>query len=119
MLRRALLNPAIGRLPSRRGVPSMTALPQSGSVLHAQAPLLVHRPLALRALSSNSQKSKTGDANNDEADTKEIVLTPGEKVVVAGRLGLWLGIAAFGSVCAYYIGKELMPRYEYSCVCSV
>jgi hypothetical protein len=116
MLRRALLNPAISRLPSRRGVPSVTALPQSGSVLQVQAPLLFHRHLALRALSSDSQKSKSSDAKSDEADTKEIVLTPGEKVVVAGRLGLWMGIAAFASVCAYYIGKELMPKYVQSCV---
>jgi hypothetical protein len=73
----------------------------------------------LRFLSSNSgsnsntaEKTKTEQAkpNTDgEEDTKEIVLTPGETVVAVSRLGLWAGIAAFATVCAYYIGKELFP----------
>lgn len=53
------------------------------------------------------KKEKMNGADDDE--TKEIVLTPGEKVVVASRLGMWAGIAAFAAVCAYYIGKELIP----------
>jgi hypothetical protein len=73
----------------------------------------------LRFVSSNSgsnsntaEKTKTEQAkpNTDgEEDTKEIVLTPGETVVAVSRLGLWAGIAAFATVCAYYIGKELFP----------
>jgi hypothetical protein len=73
----------------------------------------------LRFLSSNSgsnnnttEKAKAEQAkkpNDGEEDTKEIVLTPGETVVAVSRLGLWAGIAAFATVCAYYIGKELFP----------
>jgi import inner membrane translocase subunit TIM21 len=61
----------------------------------------------LRALSSQAPKQEKG--GDDEADTKEIVLTPGQKVVAASRLGMWAGIFGFASVCAYYIGKELIP----------
>ena len=70
------------------------------------APNLFHNRSTLRAFSSNAKKENTNDA---EADTKEIVLTPGEKVVVAGRLGLWLAVGGFAAVCAFYIGKELLP----------
>jgi hypothetical protein len=72
-----------------------------------------------RTLSSDTQKSsdtKTSDkndANKTEADStsdsKEIVLTPGEQVVAATRLGMWGGIFVFACVCGYYIVKELMP----------
>lgn len=41
--------------------------------------------------------------------SQEIVLTPGEKVVAGTRLFFWAGAFAFASVCAYYIGKELLP----------
>lgn len=41
--------------------------------------------------------------------SQEIVLTPGQKVVAGTRLTMWAGVFAFASVCAYYIGKELMP----------
>jgi hypothetical protein len=105
MLRRALPNPS-RLLRSRQGmqliIPAMTRH-QSSSLF--QAPLIVHRPFALRTLSSDTKKEKS-DA---DSDTKEIVLTPGEKVVVASRLGLWLGIGAFAAACAFYIGKELLP----------
>ena len=40
---------------------------------------------------------------------REIVLTPGEQVAAASRLTMWGGIFLFASVCAYYIGKELIP----------
>ena len=66
----------------------------------------------LRALSTNAKDPKKAPENagdNDDDATKEIVLTPGEKVVVASRLGMWAGIAAFAAVCAYYIVKELIP----------
>ena len=62
----------------------------------------------LRAFSSDAGDKK-GKKSEDDDDTKEIVLSPGEKVVAAGRLGMWLSIAAFASVCAYYIAKELIP----------
>jgi hypothetical protein len=83
------------------------------------APTKGYRPASqLRFLSSNSgnsnnttEKTKTEQAkpNDGEEDTKEIVLTPGETVVAVSRLSLWAGIAAFATVCAYYIGKELFP----------
>lgn len=69
----------------------------------------------LRALSSNSgnqnneNKTKTETGQEGEEDRKELVLTPGEKVVVGTRLTMMLGIAALASVCGYYIIKELMP----------
>jgi mitochondrial import inner membrane translocase subunit TIM21 len=69
-------------------------------------------PLWQRALSSQAKKEKEpSQTTKDEQDdpTKEIVLTPGEKVVAATRLSMWLGILAFASMCAYYIGKELLP----------
>jgi mitochondrial import inner membrane translocase subunit TIM21 len=68
-------------------------------------------PLWQRALSSQAKKEDPPkkDATEDETSTSEIVLTPGEKVVAATRLSMWLGILAFASVCAYYIGKELLP----------
>lgn len=84
--------------------------------------LLLRRPqdsrrcYPLRALSTEKKgsdeqpkKEKTATDGGADDDTKEIVLTPGEKVVVASRLGMWAGIFAFASVCAYYIGKELLP----------
>ena len=70
-----------------------------------------------RAFSSESNKSDSsttkqegsGGNNNSDDDMKEIVLTPGEKVVAASRLGMWAGILAFACACAFYIGKELLP----------
>eukprot|EP00527_Entomoneis_sp_CCMP2396_P004905 CAMPEP_0198143356 /NCGR_PEP_ID=MMETSP1443-20131203/6679_1 /TAXON_ID=186043 /ORGANISM="Entomoneis sp., Strain CCMP2396" /LENGTH=274 /DNA_ID=CAMNT_0043806581 /DNA_START=57 /DNA_END=881 /DNA_ORIENTATION=+ len=96
------------------------AISQSpGISLPRRAPLTaLARPSSqnssLRAFSSNAagdegKKDSKSSSAADDADTKEIVLTPGEKVQAAGRLSFWLGIGAFASVCAYYIGKELFP----------
>lgn len=41
--------------------------------------------------------------------SSELVLTPGEKVVAGTRLLFWGGALCFASVCAFYIGKELLP----------
>ncbi|KAL3910616.1 MAG: hypothetical protein SGILL_007622, partial [Bacillariaceae sp.] len=71
---------------------------------------LVAAPLSSpvwRALSSQAKEEPP--KKEDGEDTKEIVLTPGEKVVAATRLSMWAGIFAFAAVCAYYIGKELIP----------
>lgn len=59
----------------------------------------------LRLLSSESKKPPAEEA----AQTKEIVMTPGEKVAAASRLTMWGGIGVFAAICAYYIGAELMP----------
>ncbi|KAL7485879.1 hypothetical protein ACHAW6_011478 [Cyclotella cf. meneghiniana] len=75
------------------------------------------RSLAIRSTSSSTgekkstaEKQSTGEPGADgEPTSQEIVLTPGEKVVVGTRLFFWAGALAFASVCAYYIGKELLP----------
>jgi hypothetical protein len=69
-------------------------------------------PRAWLSTDTDKQSKKTNTTkqdNNDDDETNELVLTPGEKVVVAGRLTMWAGIAIFASICAYYIIKELMP----------
>lgn len=63
-------------------------------------------PHVWRALSSEGKKKKK---EKEEEMTQEIVLTPGEKVVAGTRLTMWAAAAALASVCAYYIGKELIP----------
>lgn len=72
-----------------------------------------------RALSSGSSNKSSDGGNNKKAsdveqdenseDSKEIVLTPGEKVAVASRLSMWLGVGVFACFCGYYIIKELIP----------
>lgn len=69
---------------------------------------------ALRSTSSSTSNQK--DTNNKssgepggEPTSQEMVLTPGEKVVAGTRLFFWAGALSFASVCAYYIGKELIP----------
>lgn len=61
----------------------------------------------LSSKANNDPPKKEGGEGDDE--TKEIMLTPGQKVVAASRLGLWTGIFGFACACAYYIGKELIP----------
>ncbi|KAL7542449.1 hypothetical protein ACHAXR_011787 [Thalassiosira sp. AJA248-18] len=83
------------------------------------------RLTALRSTSSSSTSSKKETSNNtsqsssssssseggpsEGGGSSEIVLTPGEKVVAGTRLFFWAGALSFASVCAYYIGKELIP----------
>lgn len=67
-----------------------------------------------RALSSQGKQQeppKNKGGEKEEEMTQEIVLTPGEKVVAGTRLTIWAGAAVLASVCAYYIGKELIPTY--------
>ena len=72
--------------------------------------------------SSSSSSGGGGDKSNGQSSTsadgeqhpppptsQEIVLTPGEKVVVGTRLFFWSAAFAFASVCGYYIIRELMP----------
>lgn len=58
---------------------------------------------------SNQQSKQKAEGTKEEDPGSEIVLTPGEKVVAASRLTMWGGIFAFACVCAYYIGRELIP----------
>eukprot|EP00586_Coscinodiscus_wailesii_P004695 CAMPEP_0172478520 /NCGR_PEP_ID=MMETSP1066-20121228/2544_1 /TAXON_ID=671091 /ORGANISM="Coscinodiscus wailesii, Strain CCMP2513" /LENGTH=291 /DNA_ID=CAMNT_0013238171 /DNA_START=163 /DNA_END=1038 /DNA_ORIENTATION=+ len=64
--------------------------------------------LHARCFSSNTSNDKR-NGDKDDDDAKELVLTPGQKVVAASRLSLWLGIGVLASFCAYYIIKELLP----------
>ncbi len=96
---------------------------QRGSALGlaSRRPVLRSQPNALVECNFRSQgtsyvralSSKSGDEGKknegEENTTDEIVLTPGEKVVAATRLGWYLGLASFAAACAYYIGKELIP----------
>ncbi|KAL3762478.1 hypothetical protein ACHAWU_008181 [Discostella pseudostelligera] len=83
-----------------------------------------HRMIFLRSTSSSSGEKTTTSNNNskvnestgsegggsdDPSSSTEIVLTPGEKVVATTRLFFWAGAFTFASMCAYYIGKELIP----------
>jgi import inner membrane translocase subunit TIM21 len=113
MLRTASLGLRHGsRLAGRSSSSSSSSVVKIGSGNHglvlSPRQLLPQRPNHWRALSSDSSKGKAKEESSDE-DTKEIVLTPGEQVVAASRLGMWAGIFAFGCVCAYYIGRELFP----------
>jgi len=75
------------------------------------------RRLALRSTSSSTSSNKDTQSKTDtntnaeggEPTSQEIVLTPGEKVVAGTRLFFWGGALTFASICAYYIGKELLP----------
>jgi import inner membrane translocase subunit TIM21 len=69
------------------------------------------RSLSSQGGGKEDSSPKGGDSNNNtgDEDTREIVLTPGQKVAVASRLTMWTGILGFACVCAYYIAKELMP----------
>ena len=63
-----------------------------------------------RFLSSESPKGDAKQSNqNNPDDENSIMLTPGEKVVAASRLTMWAGAAVFAAVCAFYIGRELIP----------
>jgi hypothetical protein len=81
----------------------------SSSSLSKRAVTSTNQNLTSRALSSEAKDPKKEGADKDGSDTKEIVMTPGEQVAAASRVTLWFGISIFASVCAYYIGKELIP----------
>lgn len=63
----------------------------------------------VRLLSSAEPKQPPPPGAEEAAQSKEIVMTPGEKVAAASRLTLWGGIGLFAAFCAYYIAAELMP----------
>lgn len=84
--------------------PAKTSRHQAPSLIRLSLPR--NTPHVWRALSSEGKKKAKGE---EEEMTQEIVLTPGEKVVAGTRLTMWAAAAALASVCAYYIGKELIP----------
>jgi import inner membrane translocase subunit TIM21 len=59
--------------------------------------------------SSQQQQQQASGQETEPPTSQEIVLTPGEKVVVGTRLAFWAAALSFASVCAYYIAKELLP----------
>lgn len=65
--------------------------------------------IGLRSLSSQAKQEPPKKGDDGDPDTKEIVLTPGQKVAAASRLTMWVGIFGFACACAYFIGKELIP----------
>jgi hypothetical protein len=67
--------------------------------------------IGYRFLSSETGDKKTDDdkKQKEEGEERQIVLTPGQQVVAISRLTMWAGIGAFALVCAYYIGRELLP----------
>ena len=87
---------------SRRHVLGSQALPPIASTFRLQNTFYAR---AFSSKSNDEGKKKEGDENT----TDEIVLTPGEKVVAATRLGWYLGLAGFAAACAFFIGKELIP----------
>lgn len=75
------------------------------NIMKYQRPNLAVRSMASSSSSGEKKASEKANAEGDEATSSEIVLTPGEKVVVGSRLFFWSGVFAFASVCAYYIGQ--------------
>lgn len=108
----------LGSLPSKAmqsrslGSLAVTAQHRFGTLTKAnitkyQRPNLAARSMASSSSSSGEKKaSEKANADGEEATSNEIVLTPGEKVVVGSRLFFWSGVFAFASVCAYYIGQS-------------
>ena len=83
---------------------------------HVQYPMpsLIARSFSSDPGNKANSKAQSESASGDEEETtKEIVMTPGEQVVAAGRLTMWAGIGVFALCCAYYIGVELFPTYVY------
>lgn len=89
----------------QRGI--FAAAPRVSQQTRLMIPRNTTSPRVWRALSSSSEGKK--QPPKEEEMTQEIVLTPGEKVVAGTRLTMWAAAAALASVCAYYIGKELIP----------
>ena len=84
--------------------------PRGNFALRSKEILVLPNNTWSRCLSSQSGGKEESTPKGEDEETKgELVLTPGQKVAVASRLTMWVGILGFASVCAYYIAKELMP----------
>lgn len=55
----------------------------------------------------SSQEPQQNDTSSKKGN--ELVLTPGQKVVAGGKTIMYLSMFGFAGVCAYFIGKELLP----------
>jgi hypothetical protein len=93
------------------GVQSALRVPSYWTPGNARISMGLQNQSTWRCLSSDTGKSgndnKGGETTGE--DRKDIVLTPGQKVVAASRATMWIGILAFASVCGFYIVKELLP----------
>lgn len=88
---------------------SIRAVSQLGS-----RPSLLTRALSTSKGDGKAEDRKMDDSskdnnNKEEEETRELLLTPGQKVIEYSRLAFWAGVAAFGLACAYYIVLELFP----------
>ena len=95
---------------ARRSMRRMVLVPHRLTGVVSQPPRTINYKSGLRFLSSEAPKDGAKQEKAKPAeDENAIVLTPGEKVVAASRLTMWGGAAVFAAVCAYYIGRELIP----------
>jgi len=96
----------------------------SSLIIHSKYPIYPPRILETKRFQSDkvpgdkhssttSEQTGATDSStsnkNSNPENNEIILTPGEKVVVGTRLTLWAGALVFAGACAYYIGRELFP----------
>eukprot|EP00585_Thalassiosira_rotula_P008165 CAMPEP_0196143626 /NCGR_PEP_ID=MMETSP0910-20130528/13632_1 /TAXON_ID=49265 /ORGANISM="Thalassiosira rotula, Strain GSO102" /LENGTH=268 /DNA_ID=CAMNT_0041405109 /DNA_START=122 /DNA_END=928 /DNA_ORIENTATION=+ len=83
----------------------------NGPLLKCNERTALRQSIAVRTMasSSSSNNAKENQSSDSADSSSEIVLTPGEKVVAGTRLFFWAGAFGFASICAYYIGKELLP----------
>jgi hypothetical protein len=110
---------------NRGGAPAATTTHHRMTLTSSLRPSIIISSRGSRHSSSSSSgprketasSSATGATNSHESTSSssesssshEIVLTPGEKVVATTRLFFYAGALTFASMCAYYIGKELLP----------
>jgi hypothetical protein len=94
---------------ARRSMRRMVLIPHRLTGVVTQPPQTIKYKSGLRFLSSEAPKGAKQEKAKLAEDENAIVLTPGEKVVAASRLTMWGGAAVFAAVCAYYIGRELIP----------
>ena len=100
-------SPTLLRLVSVRNGYAVTGLRLHQNDVSRQILAPLASTFGLRSLSSQAKEEPP--KKEDDSETKEIVLTPGQKVAAASRLTMWAGIFAFGCACAYFIAKELIP----------
>jgi len=106
----ALKQPGFGG-PHPTSFSSLRPKEQFGRILSVNPSLGWSRTLSSQSGGRGGKAEETSDPKDGETtdETKELVLTPGQKVAVASRLTMWAGMFGVACICAYYIGKELIP----------
>ena len=74
-----------------------------------QGPKTFTRPLSDQPPADKSKSQSSQGNDQEQVENSELVLTPGQKVVAASRLSMYLGMGAAAVACLYYIAKELIP----------